>query len=176
MTLEWFKKAALVTKETRIAAPRFPVIDAHNHLGEAFGGGWDKKPVTQLVDVLDTAGVYKFVDLDGGWGEDILYRHMEYFKTPYPDRFKIFGGVDWSAWPEHGDRFGEWAAGRMRDQAAHGVDGFKFWKPLGLSIRDPQGDLVAIDDPRLDPIDPPNDCHVPSILSHSPLSPPFTRV
>lgn len=55
----------MVTKQTTITRPRFPVIDAHNHLGE-FGGGWDKKPLAQLLDVLDRAEVRHFIDLDGG--------------------------------------------------------------------------------------------------------------
>ena len=62
----------LVTKETAVTKPRFRVIDAHNHLGEPFGGGWDKRPLTQLLDRLDEAHIDVYVDLDGGWGEDIL--------------------------------------------------------------------------------------------------------
>ena len=111
----------LVTRATEILRPRFPVIDAHNHLGEEFGGGWDKRPVAELLDVLDEANVRTYIDLDGGWGEDILHQHLDYFKAAAPERFCIFGGVDWSAWPEHGDHFGEWAAARLREQAARGA-------------------------------------------------------
>jgi predicted TIM-barrel fold metal-dependent hydrolase len=142
----------LVTQTTTVEAPRFPVIDAHNHLGGAFGGGWDARPVDELLAVLDAAHVTQFVDLDGGWGEDILDAHLRRFKEAAPERFHIFGGVDWSAWPEHGDGFGEWAAGRLRAQAARGAEGLKIWKPLGLQVRDQHGALVAVDDPRLDPI------------------------
>jgi hypothetical protein len=31
----------------------FPVIDAHDQLGEPFGGGCDKKTIHELVDLLD---------------------------------------------------------------------------------------------------------------------------
>ena len=62
------------------------------------GGGWDKKPLSELLDVLDAADVTQFVDLDGGWGEEILQRHLDYFKAKAPERFRIFGGVDWSQW------------------------------------------------------------------------------
>jgi len=141
-----------VAKQTRVLKPRFPVIDAHNHLGAAFGGGWDKRPLTELIDVLDEANVRCLVDLDGGWGESILNAHLDHFKTPAPERFRIFGGVDWSAWPEHGDRFGEWAADRLRLQAARGAEGLKIWKPFGLRVRDQHDDLVAVDDLRLDPL------------------------
>lgn len=142
----------LVTPATHVAQPRFPVIDAHNHLGEPFGGGWDKKPLPQLLDILDQANVRVYVDLDGGWGEDILDQHLEHFKAPAPERFRIFGGVDWAAWPEHGDNFGEWAAKRLREQVARGAEGLKIWKPFGLHVKDQNDKLVAIDDPRLDPL------------------------
>jgi predicted TIM-barrel fold metal-dependent hydrolase len=153
MRLDNFKPhPALTTKETRITQPRFPVIDAHNHLGETFGEDWEERPVAELLDVLDEADVQVLVDLDGGWGEDILHRHLDKFKTAAPERFRVFGGVDWSAWPERDDRFGEWAATRLREQAARGAEGLKIWKQFGLQIRDQNDTLVPIDDVRLDPL------------------------
>lgn len=145
-------RPALTTKVTPITKPRFAVIDAHNHLAEPFGGGWDKRPLAELLAALDQAEVRVYVDLDGGWGEDVLQTHLDYFKAAAPERFLIFGGVDWSAWPEHGERFGEWAAARLRQQAAWGAQGLKIWKPFGLHVRDPHGRLVAVDDARLDPL------------------------
>lgn len=142
----------LTTQQTTIHRPRYPVIDAHNHLGQQFGGGWDQRPVAELLAVLDEAGVTHVVDLDGGWGEDLLDAHLAHFKAAAPERFSMFGGVDWSAWPNHGHNFGEWAAQRLRIQAARGASGLKIWKPLGLTVRDHEHQLVAVDDPRLDPI------------------------
>ena len=153
MLLENFTpKPALVAKHTLVERPRFPVIDAHNHLSSQFGGGWDQCPAAELLDRLDEAGVRQYVDLDGGWGEDVLKRHLDHFKAAAPERFRMFGGVDWSQWPEQGDRFGEWAAARLRAQARRGAEGLKMWKPFGLSVRDQHGALVAVDDPRLDPL------------------------
>ena len=149
---DFVPRAQVVTKTTSVTNPRFPVIDAHDHLGEPFGGGWDKRPVSQLLDLLDKAQVRLYVDLDGGWGEDILNRHLDHFKAAAPERFQVFGGVDWSKWPEHGDRFGEWAAERFRLQVARGAQGLKIWKPFGLHVRDQHEDLVSIDDARLDPL------------------------
>jgi hypothetical protein len=69
MLLENFRpRSKLVTKTTLVNRPKFPVIDAHNHLGDSFGGGWDEKPLNELLDLLDEAGVIHYVDLDGGWG------------------------------------------------------------------------------------------------------------
>jgi predicted TIM-barrel fold metal-dependent hydrolase len=149
---DYHPRAALVTTQTVVERPRFPAVDAHNHLAEPFGGGWDRRPVAELLDALDAAGVIAYVDLDGGWGEDILHRHFDTFKTAAPERFQIFGGVDWSQWPARGDRFGEWAAARFRAQAARGAQGLKIWKPLGLHVLDQRGERVAVDDSRLDPL------------------------
>ena len=74
----------LVVKATEVLTPRFPVIDAHNHLAEPFGGGWDQRPITELLDAMDEANVRAYVDLDGGWGEDILHRHLDNIKARAP--------------------------------------------------------------------------------------------
>jgi len=153
MLLENYRpKACLVTKSTRILKPRFPVIDAHNHLGEEFGGGWIHRPVDELIDVLDEAGIRLYVDLDGGWGEDILASHIEKFKQPHPERFMVFGGVNWEQWKVLGNSFPDWAVSRLRAQKEMGAQGLKIWKNLGLRVHDQNGVLVDIDDPRLTPI------------------------
>lgn len=153
MLLQNFRpRPKLVTKTTLVEKPRFPVIDAHNHLGEPFGAGWDKKPLAALLEQLDQAGVTGYVDLDGGWGEDILQAHLDHFKAPAPERFHIFGGVDWDRWPELGDSFPKYAARRLETQKAWGAEGVKIWKPFGLHICDHFGNLVKVDDSRLDPI------------------------
>jgi len=145
-------QSKLVTKVTSVLQPRFPVLDAHNHLGEGFGGGWIHAPVSELLEILDAAGVRLYIDLDGGWGETILHQHLDHFKQAAPERFMVFGGVDWSAWAEHGNKFPEWAAGRLRLQAARGAQGLKIWKPFGLQVVEPHGTVVKVDDPRLEPI------------------------
>jgi predicted TIM-barrel fold metal-dependent hydrolase len=153
MELENYRpQSRLVTKITPVGKPRFPAFDAHNHLGEDFGGGWDRKPLSELLDLLDQAGIVRYVDLDGGWGENLLNTHLDRFKQPAPERFLVFGGVDWSKWDEKGDAFPEWAAGRLKVQKERGAQGLKIWKGLGLNVRDHQGRLVDVDDLRLVPI------------------------
>jgi predicted TIM-barrel fold metal-dependent hydrolase len=149
---DFHPKSQLVTKSTAVEKPRFPVIDAHNHLGESFGGGWDGKPLSGLLDILDKAMVVTYVDLDGGWGEDILIAHLDHFKAKAPERFQVFGGVDWSKWESMGERFPEWAASRLKVQKEWGAHGLKIWKGFGLHIRDQDGNLVQVDDSRLHPI------------------------
>jgi predicted TIM-barrel fold metal-dependent hydrolase len=153
MLLEKFRpQSKLVTKTTLVNKPRFPVINAHDHLADPFGGGWDKRPLSQLLDLLDEAGMTHYVDLDGGWGEDILHHHLDYFKAKAPERFQIFGGVDWSKWKSMGDAFPEWAANRLKTQKDAGAQGLKIWKPFGLHVKDQNGKLVKVDDARLTPL------------------------
>ena len=152
MLTDYRPRTALATKTTAVLKPRFPVIDAHNHLSEVMGLDWDKRPVAETLAQLDAADVRTYVDLDGGWGEDILHRHLDHFKAAAPERFHIFGGVDWTAWTAQGNGFGDWAAARIRAQAARGATGLKIWKGLGLQVQDQHGVRVAVDDPRLDPV------------------------
>src|SRR3972149_4877366 len=55
-----------------VPRPAVPAIDAHNHLGAAFGGAWASRPPDELLPILDEAGVEAIVDLDGGWGEALV--------------------------------------------------------------------------------------------------------
>ncbi len=152
MLLEEFRpKPALVTRTTSVNRPKFPVFDAHNHLGEFGGGAIDKLSLDALCAQLDEAGVAHFVDLDGGWSEDVLQRHIEYL-APRAERFQVFGGVDWSRWQDLGPVFPEAAARRLEVQKSRGATGLKIWKSLGLHVKDHLGDLVSVDDARLDPI------------------------
>jgi predicted TIM-barrel fold metal-dependent hydrolase len=153
MLLEEYKPLpTLVNKNTLIKRARFPVIDAHNHLEDEFGGGWIHRPFSVLLSNLDDVNVKGFVDLDGGWGEKILQSHLDKLKTKAPETFHVFGGVAWEAWENYGQKFPEWAASRLRQQVKWGADGLKIWKNLGLRVRDHEGTLVQVNDPRLDPI------------------------
>ncbi|HKG55778.1 MAG TPA: amidohydrolase family protein, partial [Candidatus Limnocylindrales bacterium] len=132
-----------------VRRPRYPAIDAHNHLGSAFGGEWATRPPEELIAALDACGVETIVDLDGGHG-DALTAEIERW-APYKDRVVVFAGVDYDSWARDDD-FGESEARRLRDSAERGARGLKVWKLLGLRARDSAGRLVAIDDPRLDPL------------------------
>jgi predicted TIM-barrel fold metal-dependent hydrolase len=133
-----------------VPRPRYPVVDAHNHLGSAFGGDWATRPQAELIAALDEASVELLVDLDGGQG-DSLSAEIERWQAAYPDRVAVFAGLDYDGWAAD-PAFGEVEAARLRDSAARGARGLKVWKVLGLRARDPAGRLVAVDDPRLDPV------------------------
>ena len=150
---EFAPRPALALPQTTVAQPRYPVIDAHNHLGQllpgaSFSGPWAERPVEELLAVLDAAGVRAVVDLDGQWG-DTLRREVARYQERYPDRFAVFSGLDYDAFSREPD-FGAVLAHNLRDAVAAGARGLKVWKPLGLTVRDHAGKLVAPNDPRLD--------------------------
>jgi predicted TIM-barrel fold metal-dependent hydrolase len=134
----------------KVPRPRFPAVDAHNHLGAAFGGDWPSRSPAELVATLDAAGVEALVDLDGGWGE-ALRQEIERWQVPLAGRVAVFASLDYASWPDD-ERFGETEATRLREGVAAGARGLKVWKTLGLHARGPDGRLVAVDDPRLDPL------------------------
>ena len=127
--------------EHRVERPRFPAIDAHNHLGTPFGAEWTDRSAADLAAALDEAGVQAVVDLDGGWG-DRLRREIERWQDALPGRVAVFATLDYERWATDAS-FGETEAARLRDGVAAGARGLKVWKTLGLRARDPGGRLIA---------------------------------
>ena len=66
------------------------------------------------------------------------------------DRFAFIAWMDWSG-VERPD-FVEVTLGRLQRLIEHGAVGIKFWKDLGLTLRDTDGTLLRIDDERFAPI------------------------
>jgi predicted TIM-barrel fold metal-dependent hydrolase len=138
-------KPLLVVSREPVSRAKFPVIDVHFHL--------DSLPPTiaaqRLVEAMDATGFSQVANLDG------LPGRFEYlggeFAARYPDRFVQFVRPDFSAAFRSDDgiqRQVEWLDAAARS----GARGLKVQKSLGMSVKDASGRLVAIDDPRLDPI------------------------
>jgi predicted TIM-barrel fold metal-dependent hydrolase len=144
-------RAMLRVPAHEVTKPAVPAIDAHNHLGPTpFSGDWARRPAAELAAALDASGIARIVDLDGGWG-DALRREVARWREALPRRVAVFAGLDYPGWADD-PTFGETEARRLRDAAAAGAVGLKVWKTLGLHARDVSGRLVAVDDPRLDPL------------------------
>jgi predicted TIM-barrel fold metal-dependent hydrolase len=126
----------------------FPAVDVHNHVNDARGGG-GPVPLPELLALMDRLNLKRIVILTGSWGER-LQGVIERMVKPHPDRFTVFTQPDWSRVDEPG--FGEAMAVQVRDAYNRGARGLKILKELGLEVRDRSGRLVAVDDPRLDPM------------------------
>ena len=127
---------------------KFYVIDVHNHINDAAGID-EHMPPQRVVEIMDRTNVKTVVILTGMWGDKLQHVIDEMVK-PYPGRFMVFTQLDYSKIDD--PNFGEEMVRLVDDSVARGARGLKFLKDLGLGVRDKSGKLIAIDDPRLDPV------------------------
>lgn len=145
---DWEPRSMLVTKATVVEKPRFPVIDIHNHLG---GGRQTLTPerVQRYLTEMDEAGVRMVINLDGGWG-DRLNETIAALEGAHPGRFATFAlvnfdGIDDADWSQR-------EAQRLEASFLAGAKGLKIDKRLGLRYRYKSGELMPVDDPKLDAV------------------------
>ena len=127
---------------------KYYVIDVHNHVNDALGID-DPMPPHRVVEIMDKTNVKTVVILTGMWG-DRLQKVIDAMVKPYPGRFIVFSQIDWSKIDDA--TFGQEMVTQLDDAVRRGARGLKQLKDLGLTVRDKSGKLVAIDDPRMDPI------------------------
>ena len=127
---------------------KFYVIDVHNHVNDAARIDEHMAPA-RVVQVMDATNVKTIVILTGMWG-DKLQAVIDEMVKPYPGRFMVFTQLDYSKIND--PNFGDEMVALLHDSVARGARGLKFLKDLGLGVRDKNGKLIAIDDPRLDPV------------------------
>ena len=138
---EFKPRSMLVTPEHRIERPRFPVIDYHNHL--------DALDPNEVLRVMDVCGVERIVNITMKTGEEAL-QILDRFRSADARRFATIGWMDWSGVGE--PDFVRKTCERLELLVERGAQGIKFWKDLGLSVRDGEGQLLRVDDERLAPI------------------------
>lgn len=120
---------------------RFPVIDFHNHL--------DSTEPDAVLAVMDACNVERVVNITMQVG-DAAIAIFQRFHRAAPDRFSSIGWMDWTRF-DHPD-FVACTLSRLERLVEHGAVAIKFWKDLGLTLRDVDGRLLRIDDERLLPI------------------------
>ncbi len=132
----------------QVEKAKFYVIDVHNHVNDAARID-DHMPPERVIEVMDRTNVKTIVILTGLWG-DQLQSVIDEMVKPYRGRFMVFTQLDWSKVDDA--NFGEEMAAQIRDSVSRGARGLKLLKDLGLGVRTKDGKLLAIDDPRLDPV------------------------
>jgi uncharacterized protein len=139
---------ALHAAAHQIQRAKFPVIDVHTHTNDAVGIG-DRVDPKEMVARMDRLNIKSIVILTGMWG-DKLQAIIDSMVKPYPGRFLVFTQFDWSKINE--PNFSQLMVHQLDDSVERGARGLKILKELGLGVRDSSGKLIAIDDPRLDPV------------------------
>ena len=137
---EFQPKSSLVTPAHEIEQARFPAIDYHNHL--------DALEPADVLRALDACGIEQIVNITMKTGNEAL-AVLDRFRRADPHRFSTIGWMDWTGVdrPDFVSRTCDW----LERLAERGAKGIKFWKDLGLSVRDAQNRLLRIDDERLAP-------------------------
>ncbi|MGA7339450.1 MAG: amidohydrolase family protein [Terracidiphilus sp.] len=138
---EYAPRTQLKVPAHAIEQPRFPVIDYHNHL--------DAQSPREVLSVMDACGVEKIVNITMRTGQAAI-DSIDRFHGAARDRFSTIGWMDWNG-VERSD-FTQLSLVRLERLVEHGVCGIKFWKDLGLTVRDGGGALLRVDDERLAPI------------------------
>ncbi len=146
---DWDPKPMLHTPMHEVPRAKFYVIDVHNHVNDAGGVHGDDVPAADVVKGMDQANVKKVVILTGMWGEK-LQSVLDKMVKPYPDRFVVFAQMDWSKIDDA--NFSTEMVAQLDDAVKRGARGLKVLKDWGLGVKDKNGKLVAIDDPRMDPV------------------------
>lgn len=140
--------------------PRFPVIDAHNHL-------FAEMPPDKMVDVMDACGVKSFMNVSAnitlpynGKEFSIEHKGFDYYRDKYinkhPGRFFGFTMSDFAC--ADGDvlikdnDFADKTIAHFEEDLAKGALGLKVTKELGLLFKDAAGEYVPVDDKRLYPV------------------------
>jgi predicted TIM-barrel fold metal-dependent hydrolase len=152
-------RSMLRVRETSVPRARFPVVDAHTHLtfverepGEPGPGTLEVlAPPEALLPVMDRKNVKLMVNLTGGSGE-ALETAVATFDRAHPGRFATCTEPSYQLAGEAG--YAQRQADAIAEAVRIGARGLKVLKTLGLYLRDggPGGPLVAIDDPRFDPM------------------------
>jgi uncharacterized protein len=146
---DWDPKPMVHLTQHDVPRAKFYVIDVHNHVNDPGGVHGDEVPAADVVKAMDQANVKKIVILTGMWGEK-LQGVLDKMVKPYPDRFIVFAQMDWSKIDD--PNFSKRMVAQLDDAVSRGARGLKILKDWGLGVKDKSGKLVAIDDPRMDPV------------------------
>jgi len=165
---DYMPKSMLLVKNHQIRKSRYPAIDVHFHLASL-----KNMNAEELVKVMDRCGVEKIVNLDGNPG--LFEKYKKEFQEKYPSRFVMFAVLNWQdvAKPD----FKQNQLELLKKFVSNGAKGLKVYKSFGLKIRDGSGNIVHIDDSRLDPIwDKAGELEIPVLIHLSDPTPFFTPI
>lgn len=155
---QFMPRSQLVVPEHHPQRAKFPAVDIHVHCRTKLRQ--TPEALDQFVRLMDHQDIAVCVSLDGGLGER-LAEHKKFLWNKYRDRFVIFANIDWqgtgqkeepASWDCQRPDFARRMAATLAEAKKQGASGLKVFKILGLKYPNPDGSLIAVDDPRWDPI------------------------
>ncbi|MGB6687390.1 MAG: amidohydrolase family protein [Terracidiphilus sp.] len=138
---DFHPRSELIVPDRTPLKARFPVIDYHNHL--------DSMDPETVLRIMDDCGVERVVNITMQTGDAAL-EMLRRFQNASRQRFATIAWMDWAG-VERED-FVRLSCDRLERMVELGACGIKFWKDLGLSVRDERGRLLRVDDERFAPI------------------------
>lgn len=126
------------------------LVDLHQHVNGT------EEHLARCVRIMDQAGIGLVVNLSGGTvtsrdGQPSEFERVRSLADRlHPGRFLHYFSLDYAGWDA-----ADWSARAVAQvETAHrlGAAGLKEYKRLGLYLRDGAGKLIAVDDPKLDPV------------------------
>jgi predicted TIM-barrel fold metal-dependent hydrolase len=141
---EYNPTSTLVVPGKVIKRAKFPFIDVHGHQYRMA-----TQDLTPVINAMDTLNMAIMVNLSGRSG-DQLKQAVTNAETNFPNRFVVFANINFNGAGAEG--WIEKTVAQFEQDIKNGARGLKVYKGLGLSNKDVDGNRLAIDDPRLDPI------------------------
>ena len=126
------------------------IIDLHQHINNT------TQHITRAVRINNRVGVGVAVNLSGGFvtrtGEapSAFERNKKMADALAPGMFLQYMNLDYTGWDK--PDFSERAVKQIEEGHRLGAAGLKEYKRLGLVLKDGSGNLIKIDDPKLDPV------------------------
>tara|TARA_X000000368_G_scaffold174397_1_gene137527 strand:+ start:1303 stop:2430 length:1128 start_codon:yes stop_codon:yes gene_type:complete len=137
-------KSTLIVSSNEIKRSKYPFIDIHNHQFDM-----PVKDLSDLVSEMDSLNMAFMVNLSGFRGQ-YLKMCLDNIKKNAPERLGVFVNLNWENIDS--DTFLENNIKILRDAKKDGAIGLKVYKSLGLTDKDSNGNRIAVNDPRIDPI------------------------
>lgn len=151
---EYNPTSTLVVPENPVKRAKFPFVDVHSHQ-------WNltKEGIAKLVKEMEELNMGAMVNLSGrGFDraagdigtQEYLAGMVRRIAGEAPGKIAVFTNVSFKNIGEDG--WTEGAVKQLQEDVKNGAVGLKIYKSLGLRTIDTNGNRVAIDDPRLDPV------------------------
>ena len=153
--------SSLVVPQNPLKSAKYPFIDVHNHQ-------WNmsKEHLAEVTTEMDKLNMAIMVNLSGrGFtrvetepgkfeyrmkDSQFLKESIQNVSEQNTGRFIIFTNIDFHDFGKEG--WTERTLQELEDDVKSGANGLKIYKNLGLTLKDNNGNRVATDDERLDPI------------------------
>lgn len=140
--------SSLVVPEHPLTKAKFPFIDVHNHQFSM-----PTQDIPALLGEMDALNMKVMVNLSGRGNlsdPSHLANAIQNAKRTTPNRLVVFTNLSFAGLGEPG--WTENAVKQLEADVKTGAQGLKIYKSLGFSVKDNKGNIIRVDDPRLDPV------------------------